>query len=264
MSIITISRGSYSSGKEIAEKVAERLGYQVTSREAYIEASQKYNVPELKLVRAINEAPSMFNRFSFEKEKYLAYIWAAIVRHLRNDNMVYHGLAGHFLLMGVSHVLKVRIIADMGTRVANEMKRENISEKEARHILMKDDEERRKWSKSLFGIDTWDPSLYDFVLNISKLTVDDAVDIIEHTVKLKHFQTTPESKKAMNDLWLACEVKAVLLDVKPDIEVSASDGIVLVKTRAHISQEEHLVEELKKAGKRIAGVKEVRVDVIPL
>ena len=29
MAIITISRGSYSKGKEVAEKVAERLGYAV-------------------------------------------------------------------------------------------------------------------------------------------------------------------------------------------------------------------------------------------
>ena len=29
MAIITISRGSYSKGKEVAEKVAENLGYQL-------------------------------------------------------------------------------------------------------------------------------------------------------------------------------------------------------------------------------------------
>ena len=33
MSIITISRGSYSKGKEIAEKVAEELGFECIARE---------------------------------------------------------------------------------------------------------------------------------------------------------------------------------------------------------------------------------------
>ena len=55
------------------------------------------------------------------------------------------------------------------------MRREHISEKEARHILKKDDEERRKWSMYLYGIDTNNASLYDIVLHIDNLGVDDAV-----------------------------------------------------------------------------------------
>jgi len=42
------------------------------------------------------------------------------------------------------------------------------------------------------------------------------------------------------------------------------DGIVLVSTKAHISQEELLVEKLSKSGQCVPGVKEIRVDVIPL
>jgi hypothetical protein len=41
--------------------------------------------------------------------------------------VVYHGLAGHYLLQEIPHVLKVRIIAEMGDRIKEEMKRENIS-----------------------------------------------------------------------------------------------------------------------------------------
>jgi hypothetical protein len=39
MSVITISRGSYSHGKEIAEKVAQKLGYECISREIILEAA---------------------------------------------------------------------------------------------------------------------------------------------------------------------------------------------------------------------------------
>ena len=37
MSIITISKGSYSHGKEVAEKVAEKLGYDCIARDDIIE-----------------------------------------------------------------------------------------------------------------------------------------------------------------------------------------------------------------------------------
>ncbi|MGB9436525.1 MAG: cytidylate kinase family protein [Desulfobacterales bacterium] len=33
MGVITISRGSYSKGKEIAEKLAQQLGYECVSRD---------------------------------------------------------------------------------------------------------------------------------------------------------------------------------------------------------------------------------------
>src|SRR5208283_3861278 len=164
MGIITISRGSYTKGKEIAEKVAKKLGYECVARETLLEASQEFHVPETKLVRALHDAPSILDRFSYGKEKFLAYYEASFLKHLQKDNIVYHGLAGHFLLKGVSHVLKVRILADMDERVKLEMQREKISEKQAYRLLKNDDEERVKWSKYVYGIDTNDPSLYDLVI----------------------------------------------------------------------------------------------------
>ena len=136
-------------------------------------------MPEIKLIRAIHDAPSILERFTYSKEVYVAYIRAALLRQVQKDNLVYHGLAGHFLLRALPHVLKVRIVADLEDRVKEEMKRENIFAKEARRILLKDDEERRKWSKSLYGIDTRDPCLYDLVIKIKYVTVDGAVDIIK-------------------------------------------------------------------------------------
>jgi hypothetical protein len=59
MSIITISRGSYSYGREVAEKVARRLGYSCISREAIVGASEEFNIPEIKLTRALHDTPSI-------------------------------------------------------------------------------------------------------------------------------------------------------------------------------------------------------------
>ena len=63
MSIVIISRGSYSRGKEVAEKVAQELGYECISRDVLIEASEDFHVPEIKLLRAIRDAPSLLDRF---------------------------------------------------------------------------------------------------------------------------------------------------------------------------------------------------------
>jgi cytidylate kinase len=263
MSVITVSRGSYSRGKEVAEKVANSLGYECISREVLIEASEEFNIPEIKLVRAIHDSPSILDRFTHGKERYIAYIRAALLKHARKDNVVYHGLAGHFFLQGIPHVLKVRITADLENRVREEMKREGISAEQARFILRKDDDERRKWGLKLYGQDTWDSSLYDLVIHMQARPVEVAVSLILHTASLSWFRTTPDSQKVIDNLTLAAEVKAALVREFPTSETSAKDGIVFVKIDAPLIVEEQAADKIKAIAKKIEGVKEVRVNVIP-
>jgi cytidylate kinase len=257
MAIITISRGSYSKGKEVAERVAQTLGYRCIGREVLLDASKEFNIPEVKLVRAIHNAPSILDRFTYGKERYVACFQAALLKYLQGDNVTYHGLAGHFFLKGIAHVLKVRIIADMADRVRLEMEREGISREEARQTLKKDDEERRKWSLNLYGIDTSDPSLYDLVIHIRKLDVAEAVEIICHTARLDNFKTTVASQKAMDDLVIAAEIKATLVELKPDVQVSCQDGRVIVGATTHLFEQPEMVEEIKRIALGVAGVKSV-------
>lgn len=261
MAIITISRGSYSKGKEIAEKVAQRLGYECIARRVLLEASEEFNVPEVMLKRAIHDAPSFFKYVSHSKERYIAFIQVEILKHLRKDNIVYHGLAGHFFLKGISHVLKVRIIADLEDRVGLEMEREGISREEALHILQTDDEERIKWSKSLYGIDTRKANLYDLVIHIHRLSVRDAVDMICRAAMLAQFQTTPESQQTVDDLALAAQMKAAIVDVKRDLQVSARNGMVFVKGETQRGNEQALVREIQKISKTLEGVKETKIEI---
>ncbi len=200
MAIITISRGSYYRGKDVAEKLAEKLGYACISREILLEASQEFNIPEIKLVRAIQDAPSILDRFTRAKEKYVSYIRAALFKHVQKDNVVYHGLFGHFFLQDIPHVLKVRIVGDMDARVEDEVRRESIPATKAREILTRDDQERRKWALHLYGADSWDATLYDLVIHLKTISVEDAVSLIIHTLEFRGFQTTPESQQIIDNL----------------------------------------------------------------
>ncbi|MFZ0243515.1 MAG: cytidylate kinase family protein [Desulfobacterales bacterium] len=256
MSIITINRGSYSRGKEVAEKLALKLGYECVSRDILLEASDEFNIPEIKLVRALHDPASALERFTHGKERYISYLYAALLQHIRKDNVVYHGLAGQFFLRDIPHVLKVRVIADMRDRVNEEMRRENISAEEALYILKKDDQERRKWALQVYGVDSWDSRLYDIVLHIGRLTVDDAVDILSDTVQKPNFQTTAESRKLVEDLALAATVKADLAKITPNIKVTAHNGKIFIGA---IGDEPGSKDEdqIKAVAMRVDGVEEV-------
>lgn len=264
MPVITISRGSYSHGKAVAEKVAERMGYQCIAREVLLEASEHFNIPEVKLIRAFEGAPSLWDRLVQSKEKYIAFIEVALLRQFKKDNVVYHGLAGHFFVRGVAHALKVRIIADLEDRIRIVMERDGISRKEAVRFIEKIDGERRSWSRHLYGTDPLDPSLYDLVIHIQSFTADDAADLICHSLSLKRFQTTPESKRAMDNLLLAAEVKAVLIERIPDAKVLAQDGYVHIVAKAHKEYEERIIGEIQDLVSQVNGVKEVKVQVLPI
>ena len=263
MGVITISRGSYSKGKEIAEKLAQKLEYDCISREILLEASDQFNVKEAKLIRALHDAPSFLDRFKHGKEKFTAFIHEVFLGYIQKDNVIYHGLAGHYFARGIPNVLKVRINSAIEERIKEEMRRENISEEEARYLLIKDDEERRKWGMYLYGIDTKDAELYDIVININNITVNDAVEILFNIANRPCFQTTPEFRVISIDKFLAAKAYSAIVDKFPDAIVKSKDAVVYVSVESDLSQEKKISDQINVLLENIPEIKEVMVGVIP-
>lgn len=245
MAIIIISRGCYHRGSEVARKAAAELGYECISREVLLEASKLFDIPELKLMHAIEDAPSLLDRLGRDRINYIAYIRTALLRRLQKDNVVYHGFAGHFFLQGIPAVLKVRVFADLEERVKDEMTREGVSAEKARQTVIKDDEERRSWALSLYGMDPADPTLYDMLLHIGSLTVNDAARIVAEAAALPSFQMTPESKRLLNDRVLASQVEALLVEEFPRVQVTARNGEAFVLIHTGLSIHTLLMEKQK-------------------
>jgi cytidylate kinase len=282
MPIITISRGSYSGAKDVAEKVAHRLGFECVSREILLEAAREFDVSEAELLHAFRDAPSVLERFTFRKERYVAFLRAALLGHVQKDNVVYHGLAGHYFVKGVSHVLKVRIIANMEDRVQLMMQREElyeqaalalrgtpeefplphrgITKEKASHLLVEIDETRKKWGLLLYGMDPNDPNLYDLVIHIHKLSTDDAADLVCLAAGLPHFQATTASQQVLDDLLLAARVKASLIERHPRIKVTAEAGAVSIGLEGGTSRQE---EAIREAAARIPGTTTIEINTYP-
>ena len=264
MSIIAITRASYSHGKEVAERVARELNYECISKELISLASQEFDIPENWLRRAVEEAPKLLDRFGYGKQKYVAYLRSALLEYAVKDNLVYHGLAGHLLLAGIPNILKVMISATTEERAKLVRERENVSEKEALKIIEKFDKERRKWAMYFHSKDPWDMSMYDLSLVIGRLTIGDAVDEILATAKLPAFQTTPESQRVLKNQSLAARVKSDLMNFYHDVEVSVENHTVVVHIKRSLKMEEALTEDIREIVMHIPGVKDVRVNVIPI
>jgi len=214
MPIITISRCSYTHGKKVAEAIAKTLGYTCISREEILNASKEFNMPGLKLVR---ELPIILDQTVFNKHRYISYIRSALLKHLVKGKVVYHGFCGHILLKDIDHVLKVQITADLEDRMKIVMDRNGFSRNEALLFIKAMDDARKKWCQKLYKIDLSKICQYDISLNISKFSLDQAVDAICKTAMLDRFKTTAESRKAMDELLIAADGKSkTLTDFETD------------------------------------------------
>lgn len=124
-----------------------------------------------------------------------------------------------------------------------------------------------------------DPKRYDMVLNIGRLRVQDACEIICTAAKSEAYRTTPASKKAINDFALSSHVKAALQEIC-DVEVTSNEGVVHIKgggqklrktgvagpeLQIHIRERirEDLTREIMGAIREIPGIKEVICDIDP-
>jgi cytidylate kinase len=231
MSIITISRGTASGGQALAERVAAKLGWPCLSNEVIIEAAKRYNVPEPELVKAFEKAPTFWEKLTASRRVYLTFVQAAMCEYAEHGNLVYHGHAGHELLPGISHVLKVRLVAPLEYRIRAVMERDpRLDRKGAMRYIDQVDEQRTSRMRYLFDVDWRDPYQYDLVLSLNKLTVDTACDLVIQAVQREQFQPTEASRRALHNLALSSRIRAAL-DAHPqlspyDIDVDVEDGVV--------------------------------------
>jgi cytidylate kinase len=260
MPIITISKGSYGYGSEIAEKLAEKLGYECVSRQVLLNASEKFRIPEIKLVKAIEDPPSFIERLFQGKEKYIAYIRSAFLKSIEKDNVVYHGFAGHFFVRDIPNVCKVRINADMSHRIKKVVDKEGVTAESAEKMIGKIDEARRRWSHHLYNIDTADADLFDMVFKVDNLNEDQVVEMIAGATGLSCFQISPEVRAILENRSLECEIKANLVERFPITRhVSADAGAVTMVVEAATREKEKLSAQLEEALKGIDGIRSLDI-----
>lgn len=233
MAIITISRGSLSGGRRLAQCVGINLGYAVVSREELVrEAADRYGVDEQRLRRGLEQGPTFWDRFRVDRWLYLSVAKATLCHLVRADKVVYHGHAGHLLLRDLGHVLRVRTVVPMSKRIPYAVAEHGLDEQAAESFIRKRDDERRSWTRFLYGIEWDDPALYDLTLNLEKLTIESACAIIAALVERPECEVSEDNRRQLADLELAAHTHAKLfLNSKiaaaaAGIEVAADEGVV--------------------------------------
>lgn len=268
MAIITISRGTMSGGEALAKCLAERLGIPAVSQEILQEASSRFGISQTLLLQQLEKTKGLIQGPSPQRGLYLAAIQLALAERAPKGPFVYHGHAGHLLLKGVPHVLKVRVIAPLNRRARKMVEAQKTPLEDAKKTIEKMDEGRIKWTRFLYDVDWRDPSLYDLVVNLDAITLESACELIVCALNQPEFQESPESRAMIEDFLLASRVKAALASHERtkglELEVRAQKGIIEITGSFETggifhSGKQRIKNDLIEVAQPVAGVKEVKI-----
>ncbi|UCE67247.1 MAG: cytidylate kinase family protein [Candidatus Zixiibacteriota bacterium] len=262
MSVITISRGTFTGGQELASHLAKKLGYQYMSREDLSEQAIKLGVPVGKLQTSMVKPPRVYRRLGRERDQYLACITMILCEKILEGDIVYLGHTGHMLLPGIPNILRIRVLADSEFRINSVIQRLNLNREKAKEYIRDVDADRDKWVKFLYGIDWYDPFNYDLVINLDQTGTENAATALCAMAELPDFKLSPASVKAINNLYLSGKTHfALLTDPRTsfaDVKVTANNGVVQV---TYLPQQAEVAPYVKEVLSKVSGVKEIHTTI---
>ena len=263
MSIITIFSGGFCNENPIIEEVISRTGYKlITDNDVVAEASRLSGMDESKIVRALSARTSVFNKFTNEKERSIAFLKLAVADMIPDENILITCFAGQLIPQTVSHVLRVCLIASLKHRTKAASKELGQSEKDAARLVQRREEDCSVWIDQLFNqSDPWNANLYDIVIPADKMTPADAAALIADNAAKDAVKSTESSRQALADFRLAARTGVALAREGHNIEVSAENGCITLTINKHVLMLSRLQEELKSIAEQVSGVTSVETKV---
>ncbi len=267
MAIVTISHEMGAGGPEIGMVVAQRLGYRYVDQELISDAAQRYGLLEEKLTHLDESRPTLFERFDTETRRIITVIQTALYEFAEQDNIVLMGRGGQWLLRGIPHVCRLRVIAPfelrvkrIGKKLAGQMS-EGVNPRTVTDMVRRDDREKSGRMRYLYEADLNDPSLYDLVINTEKMSIEAGVELIAASAGRADFATTDAGRQIVADRALASQVQ-VALATSPDtrkyqITVEAQRGVVTLAGTA-------AMDEAALVARSVRGVREVKTQQLEI
>src|SRR5881397_458412 len=196
MAIVVMSHQMGAGGPEIGMALARRLGYRYVNQELLLDAARRYGLAEDKISHRDESKPTLFERFDTETRHHITVLQTTCLEFAEDDNCVLMRGGGQWLLRGVPHVLRIRIIAPFEYRVKQWIKRttemtgETPNQRAAADLVRRDDTEKSGRMRYLYEVDIADPTLYELVVNTEKLKHEAVVGVAEGLVRRPEMVTT--------------------------------------------------------------------------
>lgn len=197
--VISIGRQPGSGGKEIAEKLAERLNVKVYDKTLIDVAAKESGIdPAVFEMADEQEAGSFFgglfsihgsmgNYFpgsNYMENSKLFEIQSEVIRDIaENESCIIVGRCAEYVLRDHPAMISIFITADHEDRVERVMKQNGLEREKAIDFIEKNDK-RRKAYHDYYATTQWgEAKCYDICINSSRMGIDGSVDLIYRFIK---------------------------------------------------------------------------------
>ncbi|MFZ5563613.1 MAG: response regulator [Thermodesulfobacteriota bacterium] len=263
MSTLAIFSATFCNADAVIDACGKKTGYRLISDATLVaEAARLSGLSEKKIENAFAARASVFNPFTHEKERAIAYLRLALADLLDADSLTVFGFASLLIPPEITHVLRVCLVADAKFRAETARQQKKISEKDATALVRKHTEQAAAWVKAVKGEDDpWKAELYDMVVPMDKTGVEEAAGLIGRHLGADVVAPTTRSRQAVADFQLAARAGEVLARAGHDVSTHARDGKVVITINKHVLMLSRLEEELKTLVEKLPGVKGVDTKV---
>jgi len=229
MSIITVSGEMGSQRDDLARELCRAGGLELVDRRTLMDAvAGLVDITRDEHQLLAEQGPALLDLGSRRRRVFAALLESVVLQYAQVGQVALVGRGANLLLKLVPGVLRVRTVAPLDLRAQRLARREHLELDQARRLATVVDQQRRAYIAHLFGADWGSPLNYDLVLNMGRLSVEQATACVLDLAAHADFEVSSEGRRLITDLVLAGRVRRELVsavDVHA-LEVSAEGGSV--------------------------------------
>jgi cytidylate kinase len=196
MAVITISRDVACETEVFTKRLAERLNYSVLDRELITEAAKQLQIRRREAGGFGREQESGLLRFidkytastiqkvidrvygRIDNKAYYEATTKLVVKAAQDDHVIIMGWGGQCILKDHSRAVHLRVVKQMKDRIAWLKGNLGLDERGAQDLINREDEESAAYIMHYFNEARDDARLYHLVVNLSKIPMEEAVDLV--------------------------------------------------------------------------------------
>ena len=197
MAVITISRQFGAGGLTLGKRVAEKFGYTFADTEIIKMVAEMANVSTHFVETVEKEAGGKFSKFIsktvskplverilknergyIDEEIYLDYLVLIIAQMADDGDVVILGRGSQYILNDHPDAYHILLIDEFENRVRFMREHYDLSKNRAIHVVKSEDKRRKNLYQKLRKTDYDNPALYHLVLNMNKISLDKALQLV--------------------------------------------------------------------------------------
>jgi cytidylate kinase len=197
MAVITISRQYGAGGKTLGKQVAGTLGYTFADEDivqtiaekakvstGWVESIEKEAGGRLSRIvtrmvsKALVDRVLKDERGYIDEQIYIDYLVVIISQMAEDGNIVFLDRGSQYILNDLPGAFHVLLISTLEKRIQFIMDRYNMSLQRATQVVKSEERRRLNLYRKIGKQDFDQPELYHLVINMAKVDMDDAIDMI--------------------------------------------------------------------------------------